>query len=154
MSSIIKNAGRYSPLGLLIAVILVTAGIAVCSAAESSDSSSDVEKVEVYHFHLTRQCYSCIRLGELAEETVEKYFADELASGKVVFGHVTVDDPADADIVRKYKASGSSLMIGVYTPSGFSAEEDIKVWYKIGKPEEYESYLKDLIEKRLSGSMN
>lgn len=103
---------------------------------------------------MKKQCYSCIRLGELAEETVEKYFTEELASGELVFGHVTVDDPADSDIVQKYRASGSSLMIGVYTPSGFSAEEDIKVWYKIGKPEEYESYLKDLIERRLSGIMN
>ena len=140
---------------IFTAVVLLCSAVMMCSASETTvDGSSAVEKVEVYHFHLKHQCYSCIRLGELAEQTVNKNFADELESGKLVFGHVTVDDPADKEIVDKYGASGSSLMIGVYTPDGFKVEEDTKVWYKLGNPDEYEAYLKDLIEKRLSGNMN
>lgn len=140
---------------IFTAVVLLCSAVMMCSASETTDDgSSAVEKVEVYHFHLKHQCYSCIRLGELAEQTVNKNFADELESGKLVFGHVTVDDPADKEIVDKYGASGSSLMIGVYTPEGFKSEEDTKVWYKLGNPDEYEAYLKELIEKRLSGNMN
>ena len=59
---------------------------------------------------------------------MNKNFADELESGKLVFGHVTVDDPKDKEITNRYGASGSSLMIGVYTPDRFKAEEDTRVW--------------------------
>jgi hypothetical protein len=140
---------------LLALSILLLASIVVCSAADTGTPAVvDVEKVEVYHFHLKQQCYSCITLGELAEETINANFADELESGKVVFGHINVQDPANKEIVDAYGASGSSLMIGVHSPEGFQKEENIKVWYKIGKKEEYESYLKELIEKRLSGDLS
>ena len=45
-------------------------------------------RVEIYHFHGTHQCTSCIAVGELAEKTVNTYFKDELESGKLVFGHI------------------------------------------------------------------
>jgi hypothetical protein len=50
--------------------------------------SGDIEKVEVYHFHGTNQCYSCKTVGNYAEETINTYFANELKSGKIVFGHI------------------------------------------------------------------
>ena len=63
------------------------------TALGDSKLSSDIGKVEVYHFHATRQCYTCKTVGALAEETVNTYFADELESGKLVFAHVNVDLP-------------------------------------------------------------
>ncbi|ABD40618.1 hypothetical protein Mhun_0867 [Methanospirillum hungatei JF-1] len=155
MSNLNARSRKFAFIIIITAVLFLCTAILTCSASETTDGgSSAVEKVEVYHFHLKHQCYSCIRLGELAEQTVNKNFADELESGKLVFGHVTVDDPKDKEITNRYGASGSSLMIGVYTPDGFKAEEDTRVWYKLGNPDEYEAYLKDLIEKRLSGNMN
>lgn len=155
MSNLETRTKQLASAIIITAVLFLSSTVMICSASETTDDgSSSFEKVEVYHFHLKHQCNSCIRLGELAEQTVNKNFADELESGILVFAHVTVDDPADKEIVDKYGASGSSLMIGVYTPEGFKSEEDTKVWYKLGNPDEYETYLKDLIEKRLSGNMN
>ncbi len=155
MSNLETKSKRFALTLVVTAVVFLCSTALLCSASEfSDDGSSAVEKVEVYHFHLKHKCYNCIRLGELAEQIINKNFANELTSGKLVFGHVTIDDPADKDIVDTYGASGSSLMIGVYTPDGFKAEEDTKVWYKLGNPDEYEVYLKELIDKRLSGNMN
>ncbi|HUU76400.1 MAG TPA: nitrophenyl compound nitroreductase subunit ArsF family protein [Methanoregulaceae archaeon] len=114
-------------------------------------SNSSVEKVEIYHFHATRQCYSCITLGAYAEETVNTYFSSENESGKIVFAHINFDLPENRLLVERYEPTGSSLWIGVYDGEGFHKEENNAVWYKIGNKDEYMAYLKELIEKRLAG---
>jgi hypothetical protein len=123
------------------------------TAPSNSKISSDIEKVEVYHFHATRQCYTCKTVGALAEETVNTYFADELESGKLVFASVNIELPENKVLVDKYEAKGSSLLIGVYGKDGtFSKQEDVNVWYKIDNKEDYMIYLKGVIEQKFSGN--
>ncbi|OGJ12591.1 hypothetical protein A3K82_00285 [Candidatus Pacearchaeota archaeon RBG_19FT_COMBO_34_9] len=115
--------------------------------------SGDIEKIEVYHFHATNQCYSCITMGDLAEETIDTYFSNELKSGKIVFGHINGELPENSELVKKYGATGSSLWIGTYyTDGSFAKEENINVWYKINNKKDYMNYLKGVIESKLSGN--
>jgi len=115
--------------------------------------SSDIEKVEVYHFHATRQCVTCKTVGAFSEETVNAYFPNELKSGKFVFAHINVDLPENKALVDKYEAKGSSLLIGVYGKDGsFSKEEDTNVWYKIDNKTDFMNYLKGVIEQKLAGN--
>lgn len=111
-------------------------------------------RVEVFHFHSTRQCYSCIRLGELAEATVNEFFSEELGSGKIVFGHLNVDLEENKGLAEKYGASGSSLWIGTYVGNEFHKEHNTSVWYKLNKEGEFKSYLKGILEKRLEGELD
>jgi hypothetical protein len=124
------------------------------AGSRASSGTLQVEKVEILHFHATRQCYSCITLGDYAEATVNTYFAPEVASGKVTFAHINMDLPENKELVEQYGPTGSSLWIGVYTPDGFYKEEDIIVWYRIGNQDEYMTYLKGVIEKRLAGDLS
>ena len=120
--------------------------------ASGASISGDIEKVEVYHFHGTNQCYSCKTVGNYAEETINTYFANELKSGKIVFGHINGDLPQNTELVKKYGATGSSLWIGVYSKDGkFTKEENVNVWYKIDNKQGYIDYLKGVIESKLSG---
>jgi len=131
-----------------------------CSGSSSPNLSADnvqkkiaIDKLEIYHFHGNHQCYSCLTVGDYAEETVKTYFADELESGKIIFGHINAELPENRDLVMKYGATGSSLWIGVYRKDGsFSKEENINVWYKINNKEEYMAYLKGIIEQKLAGN--
>jgi len=120
--------------------------------ASGSPISSEVEKVEVYHFHATRQCVTCKTVGAFSEETVNTYFANELKSGKLVFAHVNIDLPENKALVDKYEAKGSSLIIGVYGKDGtFSTQEDTAVWYKMDKTD-FRDYFKGVIEQKFSGN--
>ncbi|MCQ8893618.1 MAG: nitrophenyl compound nitroreductase subunit ArsF family protein [Methanolinea sp.] len=151
-----RSIANVPVLLLVLASLLVAGCLTQVKTGESAvnRSLSSVEKVEVYHFHATRQCYSCIVLGQYAEETAKTYFGQELASGKLVFGHINVDLPENRAIVEKYGPTGSSLWIGVYNKGEFSKEENIRVWYKIGNKEEYMEYLRGVIEKRLAGDLS
>ncbi len=119
-----------------------------------SDSSvgTHVDKLEVYHFHATNQCYSCITMGDYAEETVNTYFADELESGKIIFDHINGDLPENRDLVVKYGVTGSSLWLGTHNGDEFNAEQNTNVWYKINNKQDYMNYLKEIIEQKLAGN--
>ena len=113
---------------------------------------SKIEKIEVFHFHATQQCYSCKTVGNYAKETIKTHFADELKSGKIIFEHINIDLPQNKETVLKYGATGSSLWIGVYEKDGtFFKEENTKVWYKIKNKPDYMTYLKDILEQKLMG---
>lgn len=145
-------------IGIVVAVLLLSVFIIPKYfignvTASETKISGDIEKVEVYHFHATRQCYSCKTLGTFAEETVNTYYSNELKSGKLVFAHVNVDLSENKALVEKYEAKGSSLIIGVSGKDGsFTKEENINVWYKIDNKEDYMEYLKGIIEQKLLGN--
>jgi len=148
---------KYLYIGIGIAVILlliitVPKYFTENVTASGTPISSEIERVEIYHFHSTNQCYSCKTVGAYAEETVNTYFSSELKSGKMVFGHIDVDSPENKELVDKYEAKGASLLIGTsYKDGTFTKEENTNVWYKISNKEEYLSYLKGVIENKLSG---
>jgi thioredoxin-related protein len=117
-------------------------------------STSNVQKIEIYHFHGTSQCYSCKTVGAYAEETINLYYAEELQSGKIVFDHINFDLPENVELARKYGVTGSSLWIGVYDPNGFHPEQNVNVWYKIQDKDDYLLYLKSVIDKRIAGDFS
>ena len=107
-------------------------------------------RLEVFHFHATRQCTSCINAGKYAEETLKKYFQSDLDSGRIVFKSINVESPENQEIVSKYGATGSSLWLGVYNSSGFFPEENTAVWYKTLDENAYLEYFKGVVESKLS----
>jgi hypothetical protein len=148
---------------VVLGVLMLLATLAVlgagCTAPATNESQitatpGAVQKVEVYHFHRTQQCYSCRTVGAYAEETVKTYFAPELESGRVVFGHINIEEPENKALVDQYGPTGSSLWIGVYDKDGFHKEENVNVWYKIGDKEAYLGYLKEFIDKRMAGDLS
>jgi len=146
---------------LLLISILFFGCVSNDQSAISSQNNSDIPRqnsfandtiiVEVYHFHGTHQCPSCIKVGELAEKTVNTYFKDELESGKLVFGHINGELPENRDLVDKYGVTSSSLWIGTYVNGEFHKEQNVNVWYKINNEDEYMAYLKGVIENKLAG---
>lgn len=124
-----------------------------CNAVLDTPETEEVkvDKLEIYHFHGTNQCYSCVTVGDYAEETVKTYFQDELDSGKIVFDHINGELPENRELVQKYGATGSSLWLGTYENGTFEAEQNTKVWYKIKDKQAYMDYLKEVIEQKLAG---
>jgi hypothetical protein len=140
--------------GALLAVIVVLLGCTQTiepAATTEPGADSTVQKIEVYHFHGTNQCYSCRTVGAYAEETIRTFYFAETATGKIAFSSVNYDLPENKELAEKYGVSGSSLWIGVYDSNGFHPEQNLNVWYKIDNKDDYMSYLKGVIEQKLSG---
>lgn len=147
----------------LFLIIIFTIGlISGCNAPKKVISESfanttvnkDVEKIEVYHFHGANQCFSCITIKEFAEKTVNTYYQDLLESGKMEFKSINGELPENREVTMKYGAMGSSLWIGTYIGGEFHKEQNTNVWYKVGDEADFTSYLKGVLDKRLSGDLS
>jgi len=109
------------------------------------------DRVDVVYFHRTQRCYSCIYAEDGIRYTVETYFADELASGKVTFKVINVQDKENADIVKKYGASYLTLFVNTVRGGTDHIEEVTDIWFLIGNDEEFTEVVKNKIEKSLEG---
>ena len=117
--------------------------------AQSAPVSVPSSAIEVYHFHLAKQCYSCQVLGEFVEETMNTSFAREQEDGRLIFAHINAELPENTELVSRYGVTSSSLMIGYTNETGFHAENLIGLWYKLGDKEAFMEELKGTLNERL-----
>jgi len=137
---------------ILVAGMLCACGSPAPEVPSTSDTSSvPADRVEVIYFHRTQRCRGCIYAEEGTRYTLETYFKDELASGKVTLKVFNVEDKENAPIVEKYGAFTSSLFINTIRGGTDHIEEVKEIWFLLGKDEEFVSLLKSKIEKSLKG---
>ncbi len=117
----------------------------------SNTLPATADKVEVIYFHRAQRCYSCIYAEAGTRYTVETYFADELASGKVTFEVFNVEDKENTTIVKKYGAFTSSLFINTIRDGTDHIEEVTDIWFVLGKDERFVEVVKSKIEESLKG---
>lgn len=106
--------------------------------------------IEVYHFHETQQCYSCRVIGEMAEDVMNTSFRQEINDGKIIFSHVNVDLPENSDIVSRFGPTSSSIMIGYSDETGFHAENQISLWYKLEDKQAFGDELSKAIREKMN----
>jgi len=136
--------------GLAVWLILAY-GASPPTPPTSNNSSGPADRVDVVYFHRTQRCYSCTYMEDAARYTVETYFADELASGKVTFQVFNVEEEQNADIVEKYQASYLSLYINTVKDGTDHIELVTDLYTLIGNDEAFVEALKSKIEKSLTG---
>lgn len=116
---------------------------------QSKKEKQSADKVEVFLFHATQRCISCITIGKYAGETVSEFFQPELRDGKIEFREINTDLPENKELAQKFQASGSSLFINAISNGKDNIAEDAKVWRLISSEAEFKSYLKDKIDNLL-----
>ncbi len=108
----------------IITIISIIATFVILSCSNPNNTQEKTEKplttiqetdsstrIEVYAFHGTNQCETCKNMKAHTKATLEKYFAEELKSGKIVFQIIDVDDPQNEKIAEKFQATGTALML-------------------------------------------
>ncbi len=108
-----------------------------------------VEKIEVFLFHNTQRCISCINIGKFTKQTIDNNFSEELNLGKIVFREINIDFPENYQLAEKFQASGSSLFVNTIRNGNDYIEQDLKVWRLVGDEVKFESYFKEKIENIL-----
>jgi hypothetical protein len=135
-----------------LAIWLILAfGTSSATPPNSNNSTGAADRVDVVYFHRTQQCYSCRYAEEGTNYTVKTYFADELASGKLTFQSLDVQDSQNAAIVQKYGAYGSQLFINIVRDGTDHIEQVTDIWLVIGKDEAFVEVVKNRIERSLNG---
>jgi hypothetical protein len=141
--------------GLFMAIIIMVGCVfTACSVDHSPNTNSTLKSVidngvEIVYFHRTNRCSGCIYAGNMVENTINTYFADELADGEIIFMTRDVQDDANAEIIDKYGAYTSSLYMNKVVNGVENIEEITGIWLLLYKDQEFTDYVKEDIEERL-----
>jgi hypothetical protein len=107
--------------------------------------------VQIYNFHLTNRCPSCIAIEEETGKILSAFFADEVKQGRIVRKIVNVDDKANRKIAEKYEAFGSGIFVTRVYQGKESTTDLTGAGFKFArnKPERFREILKNQIEEYL-----
>jgi len=135
---------------IIMAGIICACGSPTPEAPSASDAPSvPADMVEVVYFHRVQRCYGCIYAETGTRYTVETYFADELASGKLTFEVFNVEHKQNATIVKKYGAFTSSLFVNTIRDGTDHIEEVTDIWFVLGNDQAFVEAVKSKIETSL-----
>lgn len=107
------------------------------------------DKIEVFYFHSSNRCVSCVTLSEYTATAISKNFQKEITKGKIDFREINVDLPENKAIATKFQAVGSSLFINAIYEDQDHIKEDTQVWRLLNNQAQFENYLKNKINNLL-----
>jgi hypothetical protein len=154
----IKPMKKEVIIGLGLGISLVLLGyLAVISFNPSNSSTAladqtakqPADKIQVYLFHATQRCVTCIAIGRLAGETVDEYFQPEISNGTIEFKEINIDLPENKYLAQKFQASGSALYINAIKDGQDNISEDVTVWRLTSNKDQFKTYLRDKINNLL-----
>jgi len=108
----------------------------------SDDSLVKTKNVEVYYFHGTRRCVTCIAVGEVSSALVENKYKD---NPNVKFIEINIDEAGNEELIEKFQVSGSGLY--VYNGKDIENITGFAFQYARTKPDKLKNKLIELINK-------
>ncbi|MBE0536200.1 MAG: hypothetical protein IH624_11080 [Phycisphaerae bacterium] len=125
----------------------------VDSQSPASGESTRQERpvVIAYYFHRTLRCAGCLAIEARAAAAIEKYFAEQLADGRLVWMPFNVDEPGGEDYQKEFDLSFNSLVLSK-TQDGRSIEHAKldNVWSLAGNPVQFDDYVKNEVRRFLN----
>lgn len=103
----------------IILISIVVAAV-VAFLAFRPDGKADVnsdatvtaaDKVEVYYFHFTRRCVTCIAVENKTQEAIVALYPEAYSKGKITFASINLEDEKSKPIAEKAKVTGQALVI-------------------------------------------
>jgi hypothetical protein len=95
------------------ALFMLLSGVS-CNAQGSKKESSQKSissKVEVYYFHFTRRCNTCMSVEATAKQAVETLYADKVKKGEYSFKGINLDDASSKAIAGRLGIGGQTLLV-------------------------------------------
>jgi hypothetical protein len=149
-----QRAARGFP---LLAVVLAGIAFSVpCAADDDSQATTAVvpqtldAEVIAYYFHGNLRCRTCRTIEAYSQEAIRSAFADELASGRLAWRVVNIDEPENKHFIRDFELVTKSLVITEYQGGEVTRWENLKqVWQLVRDKEQFFDYVRSSTRKFL-----
>ena len=95
-------------------VLIMMLGVLSCDAQDSKNKNLQKTvsaKIEVYYFHFTRRCSTCMSVEENAKKSIEALYPDKVKAGEYIFKSVNLDDTSSKVLAEKYGIGGQTLLV-------------------------------------------
>ena len=112
---------------LVIAFLAVVSVICASSLAAAGEKPAD--KVIAYYFHGSFRCVTCNTMEKYSREAIETNFKDALASGKIEFKEINVEDRGNEHFVNDYQLYTKSLVLSLVKDGKETRSKNLdKIW--------------------------
>ncbi len=127
---------------LLVVAALSSSSIILSALAQAGDNAQDAHVV-AYYLHGTFRCPTCHKLEQYSKETIETNFKDALASGKLEFKVINVEDKDNEHYVKDYQLYTKSLILSLVKDGKETKWINLdKIWEYVGNKERFIDYVK------------
>jgi hypothetical protein len=102
------------PKALLAAILLLILASVACKhqgTKKEVAQNLNPSNVNVYYFHFTRRCTTCLAIEENARKAVEALYAVEIKTGDYSFQAINLDDAGSKEIANKLGVGGQTLLV-------------------------------------------
>jgi len=103
---------------------------------------NNAQKIEVYYFHLTSRCPTCLAVESEAKSDIKTLYGD-----KVSFRSINLDDASSKTIAEKLKVPGQALLIVKGTQQINLTNDGFL--YARKNPEKFKSIIKEKVDELL-----
>jgi hypothetical protein len=106
--------------------------------------------IQVTYFSSDVRCATCVRIERLTRETVEKNFAPEIASGRIVLQTINLDGPGNEHFVQDYQLISKTVIVSDRAKGHEVGWENLQeVWSKQKDEQAFETYVADAVRRHL-----
>ncbi len=106
--------------------------------------------IQVTYFSSDVRCATCVRIERLTRETVEKNFAAEIASGRIVLSTINLDGPGNEHFVQDYQLISKTVIVSDRAKGQEVKWENLQeVWSKQKDEQAFEAYVVDAVRRHL-----
>jgi len=107
-------------------------------------------QVITYYFYTNVRCPSCYKIEQYTKEAIEKYFTEDLASGRLVFKPLNTDQKENQHFIKDYQLYTKSVVISMMNGGKEVKYENLtKVWQCLRDKQKFYDYIKTETNKYL-----
>lgn len=119
-----------------------TAAVATVPQAAPTETKADSRQLVVYYFHTTFRCPSCNYIEQTTEAAIKETFADELASGRMVFKSINIEEKGNEHFAKDYTLYTKSVIVSDMVNGEQTRWKNLeKVWQLIRKDDDFRAYI-------------
>ena len=126
-------------------LFVILAAVAIISASFSVFAGEDISsgKVIAYYFHGQMRCPTCHKLEQYSKEAIETNFKEAIASGKLEFKVVNVEDKGNEHYGSDYQLYTKSLILSLVKDGKQTKWINLdKIWEYVGNKQRFVEYVK------------
>lgn len=135
---------KYFVFICLISMVFLGLGTVPSFAGEN-------DQVVVYYFYTTFRCASCMTIEKNTESALKDAFADAMASGRLVYKPLNIDEKENQHFAQDYQLYTKSVVLSLMKDGRETQFKNLdKVWQYLRNHEQFASY----IQQEVSAFLN
>jgi hypothetical protein len=128
----------------VLTVLVASSPRGMAQDPPGADAKVPSTGVVAYYFHGDFRCRTCLAIERQAHETITADFADELASGRLTWRALNIEQPGNEHFVEDFKLVTRSLVLVSYRDGRVQRFQNLdKVWQLVRDEELFSQYVRE-----------